>query len=547
MARDENAGRGGARPAATTSAPSSARPRSEQADYRRLAETAPGIMGIANLDGYLRLVNPAFCEVLGYDEAEVYATPFLSLVHPDDVDQVVRLLGDLAAGKRALPVTVRIRHANGSWRWFESRQSIDPVTGEVYFAGNDVTPHERLEQHLARRAELGGLVARLVRRLAQMSPVDVTGALTACLADLATVTGATRADLYELSGDHPQLVAGWVGSTPTPALAGPMPWLAAALRESECVTLAADTLPRAASKLATHLRASGANTALALQSGSPRAFLFVASPADEQPSIAEISLLSLLAGAIAAVRGHAAATAELARLNDELDRSNRELEHFAESAAHDMRLPLSSLLGHLDLALELLSQETPDLAGPHLEAVARAATRIDDLVSGLLNVARAGHAPAERRETTDLTSLVIDALEPFHDEVEHRRGTLRIEPLPTAHVDQALLREVFVNLVSNALRHAPAEGPVVIIGADPEPRDGQWLVWVHDNGSGVPTPLRDRIFTRFVRGEASTDTGFGIGLALCQRIIERHGGTIWVDDGPHGGARFCFTLPASAG
>lgn len=218
------------------------------------------------------------------------------------------------------------------------------------------------------------------------------------------------------------------------------------------------------------------------------------------------------------------------------------LASFAGSVAHDIRNPLSACTSWAELALGVLEQDVVDLVIAR-KAVDRSITsgrRAHEVVDGLLRHASA-RGGVLRLEQVDLGRLVASVVED-----RDLGACTTVEELPAVVGDPVLLRQVFENLVGNAAKYVPAgRAPRIrISGAEGH---GWVQVRVDDEGVGVPPGARDLLFEQFTRAHADRYSGTGLGLAICRSVVERHGGTIRVEDNPAGtGTRFVVTLPASA-
>jgi signal transduction histidine kinase len=223
----------------------------------------------------------------------------------------------------------------------------------------------------------------------------------------------------------------------------------------------------------------------------------------------------------------------------ELQRSNRELEAFASVAARDLSAPLRVVIGYADL----LKQQTPQLdpqVGELLGKVASTSRRLQAQVDGLMKLAR---IDGDELVTAgcDTSVLMDEALELLRDEVRNTGARIHIGPLPVVNCNAMTIAQVFQNLLSNAIKYG-GERPVVQVKATRQ--QDAWCFTVSDRGRGLPEGREDDLFELFERGRAHTDApGAGIGLAICKRIIDRHGGRIWCKQRHGGGAEFHFTLP----
>ena len=231
----------------------------------------------------------------------------------------------------------------------------------------------------------------------------------------------------------------------------------------------------------------------------------------------------------------------------ELARSNAELEQFASIAAHDLTDPLHTIIGLADL----LARKHGDALGEDGRAIAAeiatGGERMRGLVQALLTYARASqHRVAPRR--TSLGGAVGRVVAALRTRVEQTGAVITYDAaeLPTVSADPEALELVLQNLLVNAMKFTrPGAPPRITLTADA--MDAGWRVTVDDEGTGIPPEERERIFRSFERAhQHALVGGTGLGLALCQRLITRHGGTIGIDDSPGGGSRFWFTLPEVA-
>jgi signal transduction histidine kinase len=215
-------------------------------------------------------------------------------------------------------------------------------------------------------------------------------------------------------------------------------------------------------------------------------------------------------------------------------RTEGELRSYADMVAHDLREPVSSI-GLLVAMLERRPGEPPS---PELLRLLRAsAERARELIDGALVYARAGELRMERVALGCLMEEVLDDLRPA---LEEAHATLEVAELPEVEGDPRQLRRVLQNLVGNAVKFRGEAPPRIEVSARPDSEE--WVVSVRDNGIGVDPGRATRIFEMFSRAETRAD-GTGIGLAVCRRVVEAHGGRIWVEPGEGGGSAFRFTLP----
>ena len=240
-------------------------------------------------------------------------------------------------------------------------------------------------------------------------------------------------------------------------------------------------------------------------------------------------------------RGFNTMADSLERGRAELERSNRELEQFASVTSHDLQAPLSTISMYAEL---LERRHGADLgAGTSLiEGIRGATQQARTLIRDLLEYSRAGRGRL-RLETVPVEGVVEKALEAVAGDIEEAGAEVTVGPLPIVQAERTNLCRVFQNLVSNAVKFSDDGPPEVAIAAK---RDGPaWRFSVSDNGIGMDPQHADRIFEPFQRLHGEEDyAGTGIGLAVCARIVEQHGGRIWVTTSPGEGSVFSFTLPA---
>jgi len=251
-----------------------------------------------------------------------------------------------------------------------------------------------------------------------------------------------------------------------------------------------------------------------------------------------------------------AADEQLRKLNEELENRvesrtaelqevNRELEAFSYSVSHDLRAPLRHLDGFTRILQQEFASQLPDEARHYLDRVRSAATNMSSLVEDLLQLSRVGRQ-LPRRQRTSLLALAEEARHEILPEANGRAIHWTFQSLPDVDADPILLRQVFANLFSNAVkftRNRP--GATIEVGARDD--NGKAVVFVRDNGAGFDPRYADKLFGVFQRLHRQEEyEGTGIGLATVQRIIHKHGGKIWAESQPQSGATFFFTLPLAS-
>jgi signal transduction histidine kinase len=242
-----------------------------------------------------------------------------------------------------------------------------------------------------------------------------------------------------------------------------------------------------------------------------------------------------------------AATTDLADQADELARSNDDLEQFAYVASHDLQEPLRKVSGFCQLLQMRYADQLDERANEYIHYAVDGAKRMQDLINDLLAFSRVGRS-TESFECIDLDELAEQAVEVLAPAIEETGATVTVGDLPEVEGDRRLLGATLQNLIGNALKFRGTEQPVVTI--DATLTDGaagdEWVITVADNGIGVDPDYGEQIFTIFKRLHSKSEyPGTGIGLALSKKIVEFHGGRIWLEPTPPPGATFKLALPAT--
>lgn len=234
-------------------------------------------------------------------------------------------------------------------------------------------------------------------------------------------------------------------------------------------------------------------------------------------------------------------THELKAANEALVQSNLELQQFAFIAAHDLQTPLRSISGFSQLLREKLQGHIDPQAEEWLNQLVRASTQMRDLIRDVLAYSTID-TQGEPFRATALNALFDDVAASFAATVQASRARVTRDDLPVVTVNRTQIGQVLHNLIDNALKYRGRAAPRIHVSA--RRQESQWLIAVEDNGIGIPRKHWERIFDVFHRLHTRADhPGTGIGLAICRRIVRRHGGRIWVESKPGVGSIFLFTLP----
>jgi len=233
--------------------------------------------------------------------------------------------------------------------------------------------------------------------------------------------------------------------------------------------------------------------------------------------------------------------ADLARRAAELAASNAELERFAYIASHDLQEPLRMVSSFLQLLQKKYGGQLDAKADQYIHYAVDGAERMKALIMDLLEYSRVGTGK-EGFGWVDIAEVMVEVGAVFREKIVAARARVEIGELPAVWGDKVQLTQLFQNLLSNALKYQREEPPVIRIGANAV-EGGHFQFYVGDNGIGIDPLFFDKIFIIFQRLHNKSDySGTGIGLAICKKIVERHGGKIWVEPAPQQGSVFYFTI-----
>jgi len=235
-------------------------------------------------------------------------------------------------------------------------------------------------------------------------------------------------------------------------------------------------------------------------------------------------------------------TESLRQTAEELARSNRELEQFAYVSAHDLQEPLRQVRAYIGVLRDRYSDRLDDKASQYFQYVEEGATRMSELVSGLLEYARVGRRDAVH-ESTSCKAALNTAIANLQVSIDESHALITHDELPSVKANPTQLAQLFQNLIGNAIKfHRDGVPPEVHIGCRYDADD--LVFFVRDNGIGIDMTHQKRLFVIFQRLHGRDKyAGTGIGLAICKKIVEQHGGKIWIESEAGEGSVFCFTLP----
>ncbi|WP_158291593.1 PAS domain-containing protein [Marinicauda algicola] len=445
------------------------------------------------------------------DESRVTAEEWGTILHPDSVEAARELFARLGAGEIVGAIDLRLRSPDG-WRWVrtEGRPLAFDAAGRALRSAGvmlDISAERAFADALAREKERIDTIYR--RSPALMHTIDTQGRTT-----------MVNDHWVATMGYKPEEVLGQPGS--------------AVIHEADRERVERELIPRAF-ETGELWREPVRIVTKAGEVLETRLSAFVEYGPGRQPVAAH--------GVFEDVTDINRARREMEAYAEELERTNRELNRFATVASHDLQEPLRKIAAFSSLLRRRYHGQLDAEADSSLDFLIDAAGRMRTLIDDLLAYSRASSRPL-KRERVDLERLVEDILARLEVSIAEAGGRVDCERLPVIEGDPMLLTLLFQNLVSNAIKYRGEAAPQVRIAAEPE---GEfWRISVSDNGIGIESKFFDKIFAPFQRlhGREEYD-GTGIGLAVCQQAVERHGGKIWLESEPGKGSRFHFTLPRS--
>lgn len=272
----------------------------------------------------------------------------------------------------------------------------------------------------------------------------------------------------------------------------------------------------------------------------PDGFLILGEPVAAAERQMEDELLRLNNEMAVLMRENTRKGKALETANAALLRSNHDLEQFAAAISHDLRSPLAAVSSCVGALAEKAGPQLGKDGEVLCDLIVRGLAHMREMITGLLDYSRASTLDFHV-EKVDPRPLIEAVLETLACAINSNGAFIQVGDLPLIAADPIQLRRVFQNLIGNAIQNRRTEPPRILIGAERE--GSHWRFSVADNGRGIDPDIAGGIFEPFRRGRTNRYEGTGLGLALCKRVIERHGGRIWVESEPDAGSTFFFTLP----
>lgn len=552
---------GSDRPTDASREDASGGPEHELARYRALFRSTQDAIVQADARGRIVAWNPAAETMFGYEAEEVLGEP-LTRIMPERYRAGHRrgLQRFLDTGEpRLIGETIQLEGQRKDGAEFPVELTLDAWTadGEQHFSGilRDVSEREAARRQLERERAF----ARMAVAANEADTIDE--AFQGTLASVCEETGWPVGHVYWVQqGGSPPLVPAdlwhvededrfetFVSATmQTPFKEGEgLPGRVLASGEPAWIEDVTEDSNYPRAERAAELGVRGAFALPVSRDDGLVAVLEFYSEEPQEPDEAFLEHFRPIGEQLARVIEREHRRSQLEEQRRRLERSNDRWKAFGYSLSHDLKEPLRTVKGFGDLLESRHAEDLPEEAREYLAHVTEGVQRMTDLVDGLLEYARVD-SKGQALEPVDARELADEAVQSLQARVDETGVEIEVAELGTVVADASQVRRLLQNLVENAITHARSDEPRVRIDSFEPETPGSAGIYVEDNGPGIPEEDREAVFELFHSGEARSGKNMGLGLALCERIVRRHGGDIWVETGDVGGACFCFTLPTRA-
>ncbi|MCU4740419.1 ATP-binding protein [Natronoglomus mannanivorans] len=507
-------------------------------------------------DGTLQRWNETLCEVTGYSDAEISSMETAEFFDETADERVTEAIAD-GFETGSVQLEVRLRTSDGELIPYEFTASmLETPDGESVLAGigREISEREERERQLEQRAHQQQVVADLGQLALETDDLDEL--MHEAARQVADVLDNAYCKVLDLDSETDELLlrqgVGWQNGLVGEAT------VSAVEADSQAAYTLANDHPIVVENLETETRfggpellrshdvRSGISTIIG-PFGEPWGILGTHDTESRTFSAQDVTFVQSVANVLAEAIERQQYQTELEQLVADLETSNERLEQFAYAASHDLQEPLRMVSSYLQLIDRRYRDELDDDGEEFLAYAVNGAERMRNMIEGLLQYSRVESRGGEF-EPIDLDALLEDVRDDLQLKIQQHDAEITAESLPVVDGDEGQLQQVFQNLLSNTIEYSGEGPPRVHVSAE---RNGtEWTVSVTDEGIGIDPDDQDRIFEVFEgfgSGETEDYSGTGIGLALCERVVERHGGDIWVDSEPGEGATFSVTLPAVRG
>jgi PAS domain S-box-containing protein len=542
--------------------------RANEEKFSKAFHTSPDSININRLsDGLYLEINDGFSQLTGYTPEDVAGKTSLEISIWANPDDRARLAQELRQKGEVANLEAQFRLKDGSIKTGLMSATRIEVNGEpcILSITRDISERKRAQDAILRQLALDELLTRLLTRFATCSHDEVNASINIGLQEIAEFTGSDHAYIVVMREDRLaySVAYEWCAPHVSPAAhnlqnipLGTRLWSESKLLAGETIRINSidDYFPAEWE----NTQSDGAQSVLAMpissQSPSIAGFIGLHAHAHQitwQDS--DVTHLKMVGDAIANLLERQHAEEKARQLNAELEQrviertaeleaANQELEAFSYSVSHDLRAPLRGVDGYARYLQEDYGANLPQEANEMLSQIRNSAQRMNQLINDLLNFSRLSRIPLSKK-WVEMDVLVQQALRTLSHEQRDRPVEIVAGELPACQGDPDLLLQVWINLLSNALKYTrPRPIARIEVGARTGAK-GETVYSVIDNGVGFDMRYADKLFGVFQRlHRADEFEGSGVGLALVQRILQRHGGHIWAEARLGEGAAFYFTV-----
>lgn len=483
-------------------------PLEDKGDRDLLFELSNDLMSIVGVDGYFYDLNPAWSHTLGWSLDELKSRPLIEFVHPDDRERTTKEIERLGRGNTVHRFENRYRTKGGRYRWLVWTATGDVQRARIFSVARDITYQKNAEEALRASEDRFRSLAESAANAIISS--DTTSRITFFNRSAERLFGHRAEDV--------------VGENLTTLM--PPEYREAHLKGMARFAKTGQTRIIGRTIELVGLRKDGTTFPLELNIAHWR------SQGDDQ-----------FTAIVHDITARKEAAEKVRQYAERMRRSNEELEQFASVASHDLQEPLGVVRSYVQLLERRLQGFDDERAKKYMHFISDGTTRMQRLIEDLLSYSRVG-SRGQELVPVDTEAAVRKALDQLSLRIDESKAEVTVEPLPRVLADEGQLERLFQNLVSNAVKYRrPEVDPRITIRVGGEEK-GLYRFEVVDNGIGIAPEHHDRVFQIFQRLHGRGEyEGTGIGLAICKKIVERHGGNIWVESEPGEGTTIKFTLP----
>jgi PAS domain S-box-containing protein len=473
--------------------------------FRTFANAAPVMLWNAEPDASLSFVSRGWCDYTGQSEQAALSFGWLDAIHPDDQAETRRILLNAAGNREPFSLDFRLRRADGEYHWAMSsgRPRFDHNGKLAGYTGAVIDVHERKQAALA-----SSLLSAIVDSCDDaIISKDLNGVITSWNPGAERLFGYAAAE----------------------AVGRPITILIPPER--------LDEEPEILARLRRGDRVDHFETVRLRKDGSRLNISLTISPVKDADG--RIVGASKVARDITELVRH---EQEMQKANAALKRANADLQQFARSASHDLQEPLRMVAAYSQLLQNRFGDKLGPTGAEYIGFTVEGAMRMERLLRDLRTYTQVSMTEQGPSEDVDAGAVLEKALANLEIAIRESGASITHTTLPPVRMYEFQLEQLFQNLIANAIRYRGDEPPCISIAA--ERRGADWFFSVEDNGIGIEPQFQEQIFGIFKRLHSAADyPGTGMGLAICQRIVERAGGRIWAESEPGKGSTFYFTVP----